>query len=268
MRIDLHIHSTVSDGALAPAEVVEAAVAGRLDVVALADHDTTAGIAEARRAARGRLEVVPAIEVSSTHGDAEIHILGYLVDPDHPALVRHATQAVERRDERMQGMIRRLEALGVAIDYEDVVAAAGAGPVGRPHLARALVDAGYVRTVQEAFDRFLADGGPAFLPTELLTPRDAIELIHAAGGVAVWAHPPFEVLERELGDFVDWGLEGIECYRPMNTKSQTRRLEDAARAHGLLTTGGSDWHGEWSGPLGSFAVDRPHVAALLELVGI
>lgn len=268
MRIDLHIHSSVSDGALSPTDVVEAAVAGRLDIIALADHDATAGIAEARRAAKGRLEVVPAIEVSSTHGGIEIHILGYLVDPDHPGLVRYAAQALERRDERMQGMIRRLEDLGISISYEAVVATAGTGMIGRPHLARALVEAGHVRTVQEAFDRYLADGGPAFLPTELLTPREAIELIHEAGGIAVWAHPPFEVLEKELGHFVDWGLEGIECYRPMNTASQTRRLEAAARAYGLLTTGGSDWHGDWNGPLGSFAVDRHRVAALLELVGI
>jgi len=268
VRIDLHIHSTASDGALAPAAVIGAAIAGRLDIVALADHDTTAGVAEARRAAQGRIEVVPAIEVSSTHDGMELHILGYFVDPDHPVLLSYAQQALQRREERMQGMVRRIQELGIPIAYEDVAAGAGAGTIGRPHLARALVDAGHVRTVQEAFDRFLADGGPAFLPTELLAPREAIDLIHDAGGIAVWAHPPFEFLDRELERFVEWGLEGIECYRPLNTASQTRRLEEAARTYDLLTTGGSDWHGEWSGPLGSFSVDRARLEGLLERGGI
>ncbi|HEX7120308.1 MAG TPA: PHP domain-containing protein [Longimicrobiales bacterium] len=268
MRIDLHVHSTASDGSLEPAAVVEAAAAGGLDLIALTDHDTTAGIAEAVAAAEGRIAVVPGVEMSSTHGGEELHILGYFVAPDHPALASFADQAFLRREERMRGMIRRLAELGVRVTYEEVLAGAGSGPVGRPHLARALVQAGHVRDVHEAFDRFLADGGPAFLPTELLTPREAIDLIHAAGGIAVWAHPPLDVLERELDHFVTWGLEGIECYRPMNSATMTRRLEAAARAHGLLTTGGSDWHGIWSGRLGTFHVPRHRVDALLDLGGI
>ncbi|HEX6940019.1 MAG TPA: PHP domain-containing protein [Longimicrobiales bacterium] len=267
MRIDLHVHSTASDGSLSPAEVVSAAQAGGLDLIALTDHDTTAGVADALAAADGRLAVIAGIEVSSTYGGEELHILGYFVAPDHPELERYAGQAIARREERMHGMIRRLQELGVRLSYEDVLAGAGTGPVGRPHLARALVHAGHVRSVQEAFDRFLADGGPAFLPTELLTPREAIDLIHAAGGVAVWAHPPLDVLDRELDHLVAWGLEGIECYRPMNTPSQIRRLEVAARSRGLLTTGGSDWHGAWAGPLGTFHLPRDPVATLLELGG-
>lgn len=267
MRVDLHVHSTASDGSLAPAEVVAAARAGRLDIIALADHDTTAGVAEAQAEA-GPPAVVPAIEVSSTHGGEDLHVLGYFVDPAHPALLEHGRRAQDRRRERMRGMIRRLAALGVDVAYDDVLAEAGDAPLGRPHLARALVKAGHVRVVSEAFDRFIADGAPAFLPIELLTPRDAIELIHAAGGVAVWAHPRLGVLERELAAFVEWGLEGIECYRPLNSTAETRRLVDAAGRHGLLTTGGSDWHGVWHGRLGDFSIARSRVETLLEIGGM
>lgn len=268
VRIDLHTHSTASDGSLSPGALVRAAKAGGLDLVALTDHDTVAGVGEARAAATDGPAVVAGIELSSTHGGEELHILGYFVEPDHPALTAYAAQALLRREERMHGMIGRLATLGVAVSFDAVLEGAGSAPVGRPHLARALVDGGHVRTVSEAFDRYLADGGPAFLPTELLTPREAIDLVHAAGGVAVWAHPPFGVLERELAHFAAWGLEGLECYRPTNTASQTRRLEAAARTHGLLTTGGSDWHGVWSGPIGTFFVTREQVDRLLELGGL
>ncbi len=268
MRIDLHVHSTASDGSLSPTAVVDAARSGGLDVIALTDHDTTAGVAEAMAAAGDRPIVIPGIELSSTHGGEELHFLGYFVDPRHPALEEFAEQALRRREERMSGMIRHLAELGVRVSYDAVIESAGTGPVGRPHLARALLQAGHVRTFSEAFDRYLADGAPAFLPTELLTPREAIDLIHAAGGVAVWAHPPLDVLERELDAFANWGLEGIECYRPMNSAADVRSLEQAARTRGLLLTGGSDWHGVWSGPLGSFHVSREQVGGLLERGGL
>lgn len=266
MRIDLHIHSTASDGALSPTEVVRAAKRGGLDVIALTDHDTAAGIAEAIGEAGEELVVVPGIEVSSTHAGAELHFLGYFVDPTHAALHDHRSAANERRLERLRGMIARLAELGIDIDYEEVVRAAGGDAValGRPHLARALVEHGYVDSIYEAFDRFLADGGPAFLPTELLTPRQAIDLIHQTGGIAVWAHPPATALASELRRFVSWGLDGLECFRPRNTHRETRTLLRAARLYGLVVTGGSDWHGEWNGDLGTFAVTNDQVAAFLE----
>ncbi len=268
MRIDLHIHSTASDGALTPGALVEAARAGGLDVMAITDHDTTAGVAEAVAVADGRPRVIPGIEVSSTHGGEDLHFLGYFVQPDHPALQHFATEAARRREDRMAGMVRKLANLGVHISYEDVLEAAGDSPVGRPHLARALVQAGHVRSVAEAFALYIADGGPAFLPTELLTPREAIELIHSVGGIAVWAHPPMDVLAHELRHFVDWGLEGLECYRPTTPTDEVREIERAARTFDLLQTGGSDWHGPWSGPLGAFYVAYETVADFLAVGGI
>lgn len=270
MRLDLHLHSTASDGALSPESVVRAARAGSLDVISLTDHDTAAGVADALAAAGTALTVIPGIEVSSTSGGSECHILGYFIDHTHPALERYSASAVERRKERMAGMIRRLEALGIHVRYEEVLEAAGQDVValGRPHLARVLVDRGVVPTYAEAFNRYLGDGGPAFLPTELLTPREAIELIHTLGGIAVWAHPPWEMVERELDRFVGWGLAGLECYRPRYSTTDTQRFLHAAEAYELLVTGGSDWHGGWHGRLGDFAVKGEQVEEFLRQGGL
>lgn len=255
---------------LSPGEVVRAARHGRLDVIALTDHDTATGVAEAVDEAGEDLILVPGIEVSSTHTGAELHFLGYFIDPAHPALDAHQQAAIRRRIERMQGMIARLRELGVVVEFDDVVRAAGreARALGRPHLARALVERGYVSTVYDAFDRYLADGGPAYLPTELLTPRQAIDLIHDAGGIAVWAHPPAPVLASEVRRFVAWGLDGLECFRPRNTPQEVQTLLRTARLYDLVVTGGSDWHGEWHGELGGFAVARDQIADFLDRGGI
>jgi predicted metal-dependent phosphoesterase TrpH len=279
VRIDLHIHSTASDGMLRPEAVVRAARAGGLDLIALTDHDTAAGVPaaidEARRLRREEPEkrtplVIPGIEVSSTHGGAELHFLGYFIDHTDPVLHDFTRAAEARRRQRMAGMIELLAGLGIEIEYDDVVREAGrdVASLGRPHLARALVEHGYVTTTSEAFDRYLGDDAPAFLPTELLTPREAIDLIHTVGGLSSWAHPPWDVVESELDTFVDWGLQGLECYRPRNTGIGTRRLLDAAEAHSLLITGGSDWHGEWHGPLGTFSVGRKDAEEFLREAGL
>lgn len=264
-RVDLHIHSTASDGVLTPSAVVEAARAGGLDIIAVADHDTAAGVQEAVEAAGGTPSVIPAIELSTTHGNAELHILGYHVDSTCSELREHARVASEARLERVQEMLRKLRGLGVALTLEQVIAAAegGSRALGRPHVARALLTAGHVRTVDEAFSRWLADERPAFVPTELLTPRQAIRLIHAAGGAAIWAHPPFHLLERDIERFAASGLDGIECYRPRTGPTELARLQRTAAAYGLLVSGGSDWHGEWSGPLGTFFVPASKVAGVV-----
>lgn len=270
MRIDLHIHSTASDGSLSPARVVAAARQGRLHIIALADHDTIGGIREAEAAAAGSVHLIPALELSTHHEGGELHMLGYFVDHANATLVRFSARAGNRREERMREMIDRLGSVGVHVAYEDVLAAAGRRPdsVGRPHLARALVQRGHVATVSDAFDRFIGDDGPAFVPTRLINPAEAIELIHAAGGVAVWAHPRPDLLEPELPRMVDWGLDGVECFRPRVAVADADRMARLAARHGLFATGGSDWHGEWHGPLGDFAVERDDVAAFLEIGGI
>lgn len=271
MRLDLHVHSTASDGQLAPEDVVEAAAAGRLDVIALADHDTTEGVPRALDAARDRsIHVIPAIEVTSTWQETELHVLGYFVDPDAEALRRHDERARSGRARRMEGMVERLRRLGVPIAMEDVLAQTSwrQGILSRPHLARALVAGGHVESVSEAFERYIGEGGPAFLPTEILEPGAAVRLVLAAGGLPVWAHPPLDLLDALLPSLVDEGLRGLEVYRLRTSADQWPALEEHARKNGLLVTGGSDWHGPQHGALGEFYVIREQVADFLDAGGL
>jgi 3',5'-nucleoside bisphosphate phosphatase len=260
MKLDLHLHSHVSDGRVSPAALVQAALAGGLNVVALTDHDTVDGVEEATEAAAGTsLHVIPGIEISTRFGEHDLHILGYWVDPRHPAMQEHQTTARHRRDDRMHGMVERLNALGVRVTFEDVRDAAGpaARVLGRPHLARALLANGYIRYYGEAFERYLRDGGPAFVLEAFPSVAEAIETIHAAGGIAVWAHPPRDIFEREIRAFAACGLDGVECLRPATPPAESLYLEAGAESLGLMVTGGSDWHGPHHTALGDFFV-RPH----------
>lgn len=271
MRIDLHLHSTASDGEFTPEAVVEAAAAGRLDVIALADHDTTVGVPLAVEAARDRrVHVIPAIEVTSSGRGAELHMLGYFVDPGAEALRRHHESARTGRARRMEGMIARLQEQGIPITLEDVMAQVSSGRtvLSRPHLARALVAAGHVGSVTEAFNRYIGEGGPAFRPTEFLDPAGAVRLILESKGIPVWAHPPLDLLDKLLGELVEAGLRGLEVYRLRTPAGQWPRLEAAAQRTGLLVTGGSDWHGPQHGRLGDFCVTREQVAAFLDAGGL
>ncbi len=239
-----------------------------MDIVALADHDTVAGVAEASAAA-GDMEVVPAIEISATHDGHDVHILGYGIAVDHPAMVDHTRRAGKRREERIREMLELLAGLDVEVAMEAVRAEAGprAAALARPHLARALHAAGHVGSIGEAFDRFIGDEAPAFVPTRLVDVPGAIALVHQAGGIASWAHPPFSILGESLAGFVDAGLDALECYRPRLTPADRKRMVRYARKHGLLRTGGSDWHGDWHGELGAFSVERDEVAELLDRLG-
>ena len=272
MRLDLHVHSTASDGSCSPSEVVARAVSGGLDVIALADHDTTGGVAEALRSARDApLEVIPAAELSSTTPLGEIHILGYFLDPESKAIVQHQTRSLERREGRMRGMLERLALQGVRIRYADVVAQLSGQDVApaRPHLARALVAAGYVSSVPDAFARLIGDAHPAFLPTDIATPSEAIETIRLAGGLSVWAHPEGHHLGEYLDGFVEEGLQGLEVHRPGTPQSRVDELESLALDRDLLVTGGSDWHGpEQRRQLGDFFVESTEVEAFLQAGGL
>jgi predicted metal-dependent phosphoesterase TrpH len=270
-RVDLHIHTHASDGQISPTAVVNAAVRGRLDVIAITDHDTVAGVNEALGAAREQpLTVVPGVELSTRHGEHEIHILGYFIDPDSPSLHAYQSEAGDRRAGRMQEMVRRLQGLGVGVRYEDVLRIAGpeAASLGRPHLARALQEAGHTRSVGEAFDLYLKDGGSAFVETAFPTVREAIDALHEAGGVAVWAHPELEVFDKEIRTFRQWGLNGIECFRPNTPPVESMLFEKVAREMGLFRTGGSDWHGPHRGRLGDWAIRWEEVRELLESRGL
>ncbi len=261
MKLDLHIHTSASDGSLPPRDLVENARAGGLDVIAVTDHDTIAGVHDAVAAAAGRIRVVPAIEISSQCGGAELHMLGYFIDITNGALLSYTQAASRRREERMRGMLERLAVRNIHITYEEVISGAGIRPdaVGRPHLARALVDRGHARTVNDAFDRFIGDDSDAYLAVQLLSPIEAIELIHNAGGIAVWAHPRVDIFDKEVRDLRRQGLDGVECYRPRHTSAELQYFEAAARELELIRTGGSDWHGAWHGRLGDYAVDSASI---------
>jgi len=272
VRLDLHVHSTASDGSWSPEAVVRGASAGGLDVMALADHDTIAGYEVA--AATGQevdVHVVPALEVSSTFQTRDVHILGYFVDPMADRLREHADKALRRREQRMREILERLADQGIEVTYAAVEQAAGPDHVviGRPHLAKALVEAGHASSVPDAFDRLIGDQHPAFVPTHLLTPVDAVEVVVASGGVAVWAHPPGDLVDALLPQLVGAGLRGLEVYRPRHGRSDVLRYEAICRSAGLLMSGGSDWHGpEGGNALGDFYVTGDEVAKLLAVGGL
>ena len=272
MRLDLHIHTTASDGAWSPEKVVRAAAHGGLDVIAISDHDTTGAVAAAQEAAAEvNLQVIPAMEASSTWHGREIHVLGYFLDPSLPALVAHETRARGLREDRMREMVRRLVEQGLDVTFADVEEAAGPerGSIARPHLARVLASKGYASSVPDAFNRFIGDECEAFVPTELQNPTEAIEMLCAAGGLPVWAHPPRDLVDVLLPCMLKAGLRGIEVYRPSHRRNDVLRLEGICRTSGLLKSGGSDWHAPEYGPqLGGFFVTGDEVEKLLAAGGM
>ena len=271
MKIDLHLHSHVSDGDLAPLELVKGAVAAGLDIIALTDHDTAAGVPQALAAAAALpVGVVPGIEISTRWMEHELHVLGYWIDPLSAPVLAHQTASVERRTDRMRRMVARLQEIGLPVTYEDVLAAAGpeARSIGRPHLARALFAGGHTRFYGEAFARYISDAGPAFVSQAFPSPAQAIATIHAAGGVAVWAHPPLGLLDPFMPGMVEWGVDGIECFRPHCAPPDVDRLLRTARRFGVFPTGGSDWHGPHRSSLGDFWIREEDVYELLTVGGI
>jgi 3',5'-nucleoside bisphosphate phosphatase len=268
VRIDLHLHTTCSDGALTPEELVAAANAGGLDVIALTDHDTALGVARARAAAAqaGGPRVVAGIELTCSLDAVEVHLLGYGVDPAHPAIAAFAERGAALRRARLAGMVAKLNLLGVKVRVEDVEVPPGCASVGRPHLAKALLKRGAVATFQDAFNRYLADGGPAWIPSGGPSVAEGAAATREAGGVSVWAHPSLEDA-RQFPRARALGLDGAETVRPRLEPTVSLALEQAAREAGLLFGGGSDWHGA-PPALGSWYVTERHVGALLARLGI
>lgn len=242
--VDLHAHTRASDGLLSPTELVDHAAGVGLRVLAVTDHDTTAGIEEAVAAGGDRgIEVVPGVEISTSHDGTEVHLLGYFVDHGSADLTRQLSSRRDDRDVRAREMVARLRALGVEIGYDDVVREAGNAAVGRPHVAAALVRGGWVETRQEAFDRYIADGRPAAVPKPVFPLVDAIALLRSMDAVAVIAHPGLLKRPELLPEMVPLGIAGIEVFYPKHLPEQKRELLSFAAAHGLVPTGGSDFHG-------------------------
>ncbi|CAL9551116.1 PHP domain-containing protein [Streptomyces sp. enrichment culture] len=262
MRIDLHTHSTASDGTDTPAELVRRAAAAGLDVVALTDHDTTRGHAEAIDALPEGLTLVTGAELSCRLDGVSMHMLAYLFDPTEPALLAERELVRDDRVPRAQGMVARLNALGVPVTWEQVERIAGDGSVGRPHVATALVELGVVATVSDAFTQeWLADGGRAFVEKHETDPFEAIRLIKGAGGVAVFAHPAAvkrgrTVPESAIAAMAEAGLDGIEVDHMDHDPDTRARLRGLAKELGLLITGSSDYHGSRKTvALGEFTTD-------------
>lgn len=242
---DLHLHTTFSDGTDTVERVVELARAAGLSAIAITDHDNTEAIPlAAPLAARSGIELIPGIEMSASAEGAEVHVLGYLFDPAHAAFQQHLAQQRVRRVDRVRDMVKQLEGVGVRIDAEEVFALAGEGTVGRPHVARVLVKRGYVSTMPEAFDRYLGDGKPGFVPGSPLVPERIIRLIRDAGGVPVLAHPIYLKNDDLIAQFAQEGLAGLEVYHSSHTPETIRRYERIADECHLLKTGGSDYHGD------------------------
>ncbi len=270
MRLDLHLHTSCSDGMLAPRDVVAEARRVSLDVIAVTDHDTLAGVGPAQAVAEasgGRIRVLAGIELTCTYRGADLHLLGYGFDVRHPALLAAAGAVAQRRRGRVAEICGKLNALGVAITVDDVAVPEGNATVGRPHVAQALVKLGRVASVQEAFTRWLADGGPACVPGCGPDVRDGIAAIAAAGGVSVWAHPALADARR-FGELAAMGLGGVEALRPQMPPVESASVEHAARAAGLFITGGSDWHGGPRPALGGWYVTEKHVGAFIERIGL
>ncbi|HEX5543920.1 MAG TPA: PHP domain-containing protein [Nitrospira sp.] len=248
-RLDLHLHTTHSDGSCTPTEVIRLAHQAGVTALAITDHDITTGVAEAVAAGQEcGIEVIPGVEISALADNSELHILGYFFDRQDSDLLGHLKTLRSARHRRNPLIIERLQTLGIDITYDEVRALAGTDSIGRPHIARVLMDKQVVPSAKEAFDRFLAEGKPAYVPRELPSPAEAIRWIKAARGLAVLAHPTWvKAGEQSLLDLVRRlkadGLDGVEVYYSTHTARQTREYLSLAQQLGLLVTGGSDFHG-------------------------
>ena len=239
--LELHCHTTCSDGTLTPEALVQAAIAAGVKAMAITDHDTLAGWDRAIAAAGEQLEIIPGLELSTVHRARSLHILGYY--PDRAKLEGPLQDRIQGRKRRARAMAAKLAALGYPIELPEM---RGDNAPGRPHLAKALVAAGYITHVQEAFTRWLGEGGPAYVQYDQFAATDGIRLLLDCGAVPVWAHPYLfrgGTVATVLPELVEAGLMGVEVYHPNHSPSDERKLEELCDRYGLLMTGGSDYHG-------------------------
>jgi predicted metal-dependent phosphoesterase TrpH len=242
--IDLHIHNDHSDGLQTPRQVVDRALKLKLKAIAITDHDSVSGFCEAAAYAKEKdIEVIAGIELSASTAEInDLHILGYLFRPDDEVLIETLEGFRRFRVERGKKMVERLAQMDIEINYDDVLKAAGGATVGRPHLAEVLVNDGLVNSYSEAFHRYLYLGGPVYLPKASLSPAEAIDLIHKAGGAAIMAHPALTNKDTLIETFKGYGLDGLEIYHPTHDSSSRKKYRKIAQALDLCQTGGSDSH--------------------------
>jgi len=242
--IDLHIHSNCSDSPLAPAEIVRLAEEKGLKAIAVTDHDSIAGVKEAtEKGAEVGIEVVSGVELSVSDGASDIHILGYLVDYADEDFKNELERFKKARFERVKKILAKLKDLEVDIELESVLKIAENGSLGRPHVAEALLNSGYVDTFEEAFRRYIGHRSPAYVPKMLLSPGDAFRIVERAGGISVLAHPGTVQRDDLIPEFVELGMKGIEVWHPKHDRGSVRYYMELAKRYGLIVTGGSDFHG-------------------------
>ena len=248
--IDLHIHTSASDGTVSSREIVNIAKNKGLRAISITDHDTVDGNNEAIKAGKEvGLEVIPGVEISVEWEGRPVHILGYYIDSENETLQSILKNLINFREERNPKIIEKLNLLGLDISYKEVQKLAGNGTIGRPHFAQVLIERGYVKNGDEAFKKYLKRGGPAYVEKKRLTPQEGIQLIKNAGGISVLAHP-FNIqgiknrnLEQLVFYFKSIGIEGVEVFYPLHSPQQTLKLKTIGEKFGLLVTGGTDFHG-------------------------
>lgn len=259
MTADLHIHTTASDGRLTPWEVVTRALEKGLQFIAITDHDTIDGFISLQHLPTPTpLTIIPGIEFSTDLPHNEVHILGYFIDTTNETLKKQLAIIINDRITRVQRMVERLHELGYPVSLARVNEIAGeAKAIGRPHVAKALVEAGYFTNIQDAFNGLLEKNGPAYIPHYKLSPGQVIELIHLAGGLAVLAHPGLVGSDGIVQEMIELGIDGVEAYHPSHNEEQTKTYLAYAEAHHIVVTGGSDFHaipGRFPQDLGIFTV--------------
>jgi predicted metal-dependent phosphoesterase TrpH len=269
MFADLHLHTNFSDGTYTPEELVSQAAKNHLVAIALTDHDTVEGCERAAIACKAvEIEFISGAELTAEQDDNEIHILGYFLDTHNQKLLGEIAKFQAVRQDRIREMVARLNALNVPLKVEDVIALANCRSPGRPHVARALVKAGFVKSLDEAFERFLKRHRPAFVPKAKISSQVAIELIHQANGLAVMAHPGLNRTDEVIPDLVEAGLDGIECFHTKHSTAVSEHYLEIADKYNLLVTGGSDCHGMSKGKplIGTVRLPYQHVEKLKEAV--
>ncbi|RJO62743.1 MAG: PHP domain-containing protein [Dehalococcoidia bacterium] len=245
-KTDLHVHTNASDGKYSPAELVKLAAQSGLGLLAITDHDTVSGIAPALEAAKAfpDLRIIPGAEISSYAPGSEVHVLGYFIDIGNSELLIQLAALGDSRQDRARAIVEKLRGLGLDINLARVQEIAGDGSIGRPHIAQALMEKGYVSSFQEVFTKYIGQGGPAYVERAKLTPDEAVELIIKSGGLPVLAHPStINNAEAVVSRLAGRGLVGLEAYYKDYTDEQRRDMVSLAYRYKLLATGGSDFHG-------------------------
>ena len=271
MRADLHLHTTASDGRLTPRELVQKAVKLNLDVIAVTDHDTVEGIPPALEAAKSfpQLMVIPGVEINTDVPKGEVHILGYFINYLDPKLRRNLEELRTSRYERGKKMVAKLSEMGINVEWERVMELAGGGSVGRPHIAQAMLERGYVSSLREAFDNYIGRNGHAYVERKKLTPLDAVRLVVESDGLPVLAHPAdIDPLEPFLLQLKKAGIVGIEIYYNGYSTRTIAHLKSLAQKHALISSGGSDYHGldtSIGADIGSIHLPQDSVQQLISL---